>query len=74
MIDIDASCGVRAETLGEEVGRELAEDMAVGAALDTHAADQILVYMAMAQGPASQSWGRAHSRASTSRPEPPITV
>lgn len=32
------------------VGRELAADMASGAMLDGHAADQILVYLAMAKG------------------------
>jgi RNA 3'-phosphate cyclase len=46
-----AARGLRAETLGEEAGRELAGDMAAGAALDTHAADQLLVYMAMAKAP-----------------------
>ena len=45
-----AERGVRAETLGDEVGRELAHDIAAGATLDVHAADQILVYAAMAQG------------------------
>ena len=45
-----AERGVRAEALGEAVGRELAADLASGATLDVHAADQILVYMAMAKG------------------------
>jgi RNA 3'-terminal phosphate cyclase (ATP) len=45
-----AERGVRAETLGDEVGRELAGDIAAGATLDLHAADQILVYMALARG------------------------
>jgi RNA 3'-terminal phosphate cyclase len=36
--------------LGDEVGREIAQDVAAGATLDVHAADQLLVYMAMAQG------------------------
>lgn len=45
-----AQRGVRAETLGDEAGAELAADLAAGAALDVHAADQILVYLALAGG------------------------
>lgn len=45
-----AERGVRAETLGEAVGGELAADLAADAALDGHAADQILVYLALAGG------------------------
>jgi RNA 3'-phosphate cyclase len=45
-----AELGVRAETLGEAAGRELAADLASGATVDAHAADQILVYLAMAAG------------------------
>ena len=48
-----AERGVRAEALGEAVGGELAEDLASGAALDVHAADQILVYLALAGGETS---------------------
>jgi len=48
-----AERGVRAEALGEAVGQALAADLASGAALDTHAADQILVYLALARGAAS---------------------
>jgi RNA 3'-phosphate cyclase len=48
-----AERGVRAEALGDAVGRTLAEDLASGAALDAHAADQILVYLALAGGAAS---------------------
>lgn len=48
-----AERGVRAETLGQAVGAELAADMAAGAALDIHGADQALVYMAMANGRSS---------------------
>ena len=43
-----AQRGVRAETLGDEAGAELAADLAAGAALDVHAADQVLVYLALA--------------------------
>ena len=48
-----AERGVRAEALGDAVGRALAEDLASGVALDAHAADQILVYLALAGGAAS---------------------
>ena len=43
-----AERGVRAETLGDQAGAELAADLAAGAALDVHAADQVLVYFALA--------------------------
>lgn len=45
-----AERGVRAESLGEAVGEELAADLASGATLDVHAADQMLVYLALARG------------------------
>jgi RNA 3'-phosphate cyclase len=45
-----AERGVRAEALGAAAGGELAADLAGGATLDVHAADQVLVHMAMAQG------------------------
>ncbi len=45
-----AERGVRAEALGEAVGLELASDLAAGAAVDVHAADQLLVYFALAGG------------------------
>jgi RNA 3'-phosphate cyclase len=45
-----AQRGVRAETLGDQAGAELAADLAAGAALDIHAADQVLVYLALAGG------------------------
>ena len=45
-----AERGVRAEALGEAAGEELAADLAAGAAVDLHAADQLLVYFALAQG------------------------
>lgn len=48
-----AERGVRAETLGEAVGSELAADLAAHATLDVHAADQILVYLALAGGESS---------------------
>jgi RNA 3'-terminal phosphate cyclase (ATP) len=48
-----AQRGVRAETLGQSAGAELAADLAAGAALDLHAADQLLVYMALARGESS---------------------
>jgi RNA 3'-terminal phosphate cyclase (ATP) len=48
-----AARGVRAEALGEAVGAELAADLATGAALDVHAADQILLWLALADGESS---------------------
>ena len=48
-----AERGVRAETLGEAVGSELAADLAAHATIDVHAADQILVYLALAGGESS---------------------
>jgi RNA 3'-terminal phosphate cyclase (ATP) len=44
---------VRAEALGEAVAAEVGADMASGAELDLHAADQVLIYLAMAAGPSS---------------------
>lgn len=43
-----AERGLRAETLGEGVAAELAADLDSHASLDAHAADQILVYLALA--------------------------
>jgi RNA 3'-terminal phosphate cyclase (ATP) len=43
-----AERGVPAETLGAAVGESLASDIASGAGVDTHAADQLLVFLAMA--------------------------
>ncbi|GAB4480943.1 MAG: RNA 3'-terminal phosphate cyclase [Burkholderiaceae bacterium] len=43
-----AERGVRAEALGESAGAELARDLALGVALDIHAADQLIVYLALA--------------------------
>jgi len=45
-----AELGVRAETLGAAVAEELACDLAAGATADLHAADQLLVYFALARG------------------------
>jgi RNA 3'-terminal phosphate cyclase (ATP) len=45
-----AERGVRAETLGSAVGAELAADLASGATVDVHAADQLLVWLALAGG------------------------
>lgn len=45
-----AEHGIRAEQLGEAVGAEVAADLAIGTTLDVHAADQILVYLALAGG------------------------
>ncbi|MBI3043465.1 MAG: RNA 3'-terminal phosphate cyclase [Betaproteobacteria bacterium] len=45
-----AERGVRAEALGEAVGWELRTDLDAGVTVDRHAADQLLVYLALAGG------------------------
>ena len=45
-----AEFGVRAEALGAAVGEELVNDLSAGATADLHAADQLLVYLALARG------------------------
>lgn len=45
-----AQRGVRAERLGTEAGRELAADIDAGVTLDAHASDQLLMYLALADG------------------------
>ncbi len=45
-----AERGVPAEALGDAVGAELAADLAAGATVDVQAADQLLVYLALARG------------------------
>jgi RNA 3'-phosphate cyclase len=45
-----AERGVRAEALGAAAGGELAADLAAGAGVDVHAADQLVVYLALAGG------------------------
>jgi len=45
-----AERGVPAEALGAAVGEALAADLAANAGVDTHAADQLLVYLALAGG------------------------
>ncbi len=48
-----AQRGIPAEQLGAEAAAELRSDLASGAALDIHAADQLLIYLALA-GPGSR--------------------
>lgn len=45
-----AQRGVPAEQLGSEAGRLLREEILSGATLDIHAADQVLIYLALAGG------------------------
>ena len=45
-----AQRGVPAEQLGSEAGRLLREEILSGATLDSHAADQVLIYLALAGG------------------------
>ena len=60
-----AERGVRAETLGQSVAAELALELASGATLDEHAADQVLVFLAMANGASSFLTREVSSHAST---------
>ena len=59
-----AARGVPAERLGEAAARELDALLASGATLDLHAADQLLVYLALADGPS-----RFHAQALSSHAE-----
>jgi RNA 3'-phosphate cyclase len=45
-----AERGVRAEKIGQLVGHSLAGELRAGATLDVHAADQMLVFLALARG------------------------
>lgn len=60
-----AERGVRAETLGEAVGRELRADLEAGATADVHAADQLLIYLALAGGESSFTTRELTSHART---------
>ncbi len=60
-----AERGVRAESLGDAAGRELAADLAAGVALDAHAADQLLVFLALAGGESSFTTRALSSHACT---------
>lgn len=46
-----AERGVPAERLGSEAGQLLRQEILSGATLDIHAADQVLIYLALASGP-----------------------
>jgi RNA 3'-phosphate cyclase len=59
-----AERGIRAETLGDAVGRSLATDLTAGVTLDLHASDQLLVYLALAGG---DSLFRTHRLSSHAR-------
>jgi RNA 3'-phosphate cyclase len=60
-----AERGVRAETLGEAVGSEIRRDLVLGVALDRHAADQLIVYLALAGGVSSFTTAEASAHATT---------
>lgn len=60
-----AQRGVPAERLGDEVGRALCAEIESGATLDVHAADQLLVYAALAGGPSHFTVRTLSSHAST---------
>jgi len=46
-----AERGVPAERLGQDAGQVLRAELEGGAAVDVHAADQLLIYAAQARGP-----------------------
>jgi RNA 3'-phosphate cyclase len=60
-----AQRGIRAEALGANVGAELRRDLVSGATLDVHAADQILVYLALAGGASSYTAREVSAHART---------
>jgi len=60
-----AERGVPAERLGEAAAVELASDLAAGVALDVHAADQVLIYLALADGASVVTARRWSSHAAT---------
>ena len=60
-----AQRGVPAEVLGGEAGAELAADLAAGAALDVHAADQMLSYLALGGGASTFTTREVTSHART---------
>lgn len=60
-----AERGVPAERLGQLAGQALAQDLRCGATLDVHAADQLLVFMALADGESAFRAARVSSHAST---------
>lgn len=50
--------GKRAEEVGEEAARGLVEELAAGGAVDSHLADQMVVWMALADGPSELTTSR----------------
>lgn len=60
-----AEKGVPAEQLGSDAGRLLREEIASGATLDIHAADQLLIYLALARSPSRFLARALSSHAST---------
>lgn len=60
-----AEIGVSAEALGTAVGQELRADIETGATVDVHAADQLLVYLALAGAGSSFATRELTSHAQT---------
>lgn len=60
-----AERGVPAERLGRLAGRALAQDLQAGATLDVHAADQLPVFLALADGPSVFRTSRFSPHAAT---------
>ncbi|HKB53795.1 MAG TPA: RNA 3'-terminal phosphate cyclase [Ramlibacter sp.] len=60
-----AQRGVPAEQLGQAAGRMLKADLQAGATLDVHASDQLLVFLALADGPSQFRASQLTAHAST---------
>jgi RNA 3'-terminal phosphate cyclase (ATP) len=60
-----AERGIRAEQLGIDAARSLNRDLQAGATLDAHAADQMLVFLAMAPGASVFRTSQLSSHAAT---------
>lgn len=60
-----AERGVRAEIVGQAVAADLKRDLELGVALDPHAADQLIVWLALAGGESSFTTAQATTHATT---------
>jgi RNA 3'-terminal phosphate cyclase (ATP) len=55
--------GKRAEEVGEEAAQQLLDELASGGAMDSHLADQMIVWMALADGPSELTTSRVTDHA-----------
>ncbi len=60
-----AERGIRAEQLGQQAAEALVRDLNAGATLDVHAADQMLTFLALADGPSEFEASEVTSHART---------